>query len=95
MDKYIAETNPKELNLEDIAPALVELSCVWDGKIYGLPYYTWTMGYFYRYDLYNDPIEKANFKAKYGYELGVPKTWDQVADIAQFFYRKKRPKAER
>ncbi len=29
----------------------------------------------------------ANFKAKYGYDLGVPKTYDQLRDIAEFFYR--------
>ena len=29
----------------------------------------------------------AAFKAKYGYDLGVPKTYKQLRDIAEFFHR--------
>ena len=32
----------------------------------------------------------AAFKAKYGYDLGVPKTYKQLRDIAEFFYRPER-----
>jgi multiple sugar transport system substrate-binding protein len=32
-------------------------------------------------------MEKEAFRRKYGYELGVPDTWDQLLDIAEFFYR--------
>lgn len=50
---------------------------------------------YYRTDLFNDPTERANFKAKYGYDL--PQTledfkkldWTQLRDIAEFFTRKK------
>ncbi|EAR62639.1 putative sugar ABC transporter, periplasmic solute-binding protein [Oceanospirillum sp. MED92] len=45
------------------------------------------MGFAYRKDLFNDPAEKAAFSARYGYELDVPKTWFQLRDIAEFFYR--------
>jgi multiple sugar transport system substrate-binding protein len=41
----------------------------------------------YRKDLFNDPKEKAEFKEKYGYELDVPKTWQELLDIARFFTR--------
>ena len=41
----------------------------------------------YRKDLFEDPQEKAAFKGKYGYELAVPQTWDQLRDIAEFFHR--------
>jgi len=44
-------------------------------------------GLVYRKDLFEDPKEKAKFKEKYGYELGVPETWAQLRDIAEFFYR--------
>ncbi len=40
-----------------------------------------------RQDLWNDPKEKAAFRAKYGYALAPPKTWDQQADMAEFFHR--------
>jgi multiple sugar transport system substrate-binding protein len=32
-------------------------------------------------------MEKEAFRRKYGYELDVPETWDQLLDIAEFFYR--------
>ena len=45
------------------------------------------LGWAYRKDIFEDPVEKKNFKAKYNYDLDVPQTWDQVRDIAEFFYR--------
>lgn len=47
------------------------------------------MAYLYRKDWFEDPKEKAAFKAKYGYELDVPKTYAHLRDIAEFFYRPK------
>ena len=44
-------------------------------------------GWAYRKDLFEDPKEKEAFKAKYGYELAVPKTYKEMLDIAEFFYR--------
>lgn len=88
LDQYMAKSDPKELALDDIAPALVEISNKWQGKTYGLPYYTFTMGYFYRQDLMNDPTEKAAFKSKYGYDLATPTDYKQMGDIAEFFRRK-------
>lgn len=58
-----------------------------DGKIYIIPYYQELGGIVYRTDLFNDPVEKSNFRAKYGYDLEPPKTLRQYLDIAQFFYR--------
>jgi len=75
-------------DLNDIAPALVDTSNRWQGKTYGLPYYTYTMGQFFRMDLFEDPGEKAAFKAKYGHELGAPKSYEEMAQIAEFFHRK-------
>jgi multiple sugar transport system substrate-binding protein len=87
LDDFI-KRDAKEVMIEDVAPALLKVSGVWKGKTYGLPYYTFTPGQFYRGDLFENPQEKAAFKAKYGYELDVPKTYAQMADIAQFFRRK-------
>jgi len=46
-------------------------------------------GFSYRKDLFEDPKERAAFKKKYGYELATPKTWYELKDIAEFFYRPK------
>lgn len=45
-------------------------------------------GWAYRKDLFEDPKEKADFKAKYGYDLAIPKDYKQLTDIAKFFTRK-------
>lgn len=55
----------------------------------GPPLFVTGVAMFYRTDLFNDPTEKENFKARYGYELQVPETYDQFKDIAEFFTRKK------
>lgn len=44
-------------------------------------------GWAYRKDLFEDPKEKEAFKAKYGYDLAVPKTYKEFMDIAKFFTR--------
>jgi multiple sugar transport system substrate-binding protein len=56
------------------------------GRMYGLPALTDPTLWVYRKDLFNDSSNKAAFKKKYGYELGVPETWDQIIDIAEYFY---------
>jgi multiple sugar transport system substrate-binding protein len=57
------------------------------GNIFALPVNQDTMGLVYRKDLFEDPTEMANFKAKYGYDLAVPTTYAQLRDIAEFFTR--------
>jgi multiple sugar transport system substrate-binding protein len=71
-----------------IHPAIVRACSGADGLLYGLPYYTYQQCEFYRKDVFDDPTEQANFKAKYGYELAPAKTWQQVYDHGEFFTRK-------
>lgn len=60
---------------------------MFNGKLYGLPVQGGSFMMFYRKDLINDPKEQANFKAKYGYKLQVPETWESYKDVAEFFTR--------
>ena len=57
------------------------------GKYWAVPLEGDANGWAYRKDWFTDPTEMKNFKAKYGYDLGVPKTLAQMRDIAEFFYR--------
>ncbi len=57
------------------------------GKFWGLPVNQDAYGFMYRKDLFENPEEKAKFKAKYGYELKVPQTYQQARDMANFFTR--------
>ncbi|MDR3123365.1 MAG: extracellular solute-binding protein [Treponema sp.] len=59
-------------------------------KLYGLPFHFIAMYTWYRWDVFDNPIEQAAFKAKYGYDLpSPPVTADEVYDCSEFFTRKK------
>lgn len=57
------------------------------GKYWAIPLEGDANGWAYRKDWFEDPKEMAAFKAKYGYELAVPKDYKQLRDIAEFFHR--------
>ncbi|MBU1590409.1 MAG: ABC transporter substrate-binding protein, partial [Alphaproteobacteria bacterium] len=56
-----------------------------DGNLYQLPDQQFANLYWFRYDWFNDEKNMADFKAKYGYDLGVPVNWSAYEDIAEFF----------
>ena len=56
-----------------------------DGDLYQLPDQQFANLYWFRYDWFNDEKNKADFKEKYGYDLGVPINWSAYEDIAEFF----------
>ncbi len=56
-----------------------------DGKMYQLPDQQFANVYWFRYDWFQRPDLKERFKAKYGYDLGVPVNWSAYEDIAEFF----------
>ena len=56
-----------------------------DGKLYQLPDQQFANLYWFRYDWFTDPAIMADFKAEYGYDLGVPVNWSAYEDIAAFF----------
>ncbi len=85
MTEYFAD---KKEQLDDVAPTLAALTTQYKGDVWGLPYYTYTAGYIYRADLFDDPTEKEAFKKRFNYDLAVPTTWAQHRDIAEFFTRK-------
>ena len=56
-----------------------------DGKVYQLPDQQFANLYWFRYDWFTDPKTMEDFKAAYGYDLGVPLNWSAYEDIAEFF----------
>ncbi|WP_280817574.1 ABC transporter substrate-binding protein [Variovorax sp. TBS-050B] len=56
-----------------------------DGKLYQLPDQQFANLYWFRADLFDRKDLKDKFKAKYGYDLGVPLNWSAYEDIAEFF----------
>ncbi|MGE0146130.1 MAG: sugar ABC transporter substrate-binding protein [Parvibaculaceae bacterium] len=66
-------------------PKLMDLVGKVDGTTYMLPFYNYAMGLLYRKDLLEDEKNKAGFKAKYGFDLAPPKTWDEYLKQVEFF----------
>jgi glycerol transport system substrate-binding protein len=56
-----------------------------DGKLYQLPDQQFANLYWFRKDWFDRQEYKDAFKAKYGYDLGVPVNWSAYEDIAEFF----------
>lgn len=57
------------------------------GRFYAAPCETDSMGCAYRTDWFEDPAEKEAFRARYGRDLAVPRTWEELRDAAEFFHR--------
>ena len=83
---FFAKHNVAEL----MAPATVKFYAEYpgnSGRYWAIPLEGDAIGWAYRKDWFEDPKEMADFKAKYGYDLAVPKTFKEMRDIAEFFYR--------
>ncbi len=86
IDKYGIRSD-----LDDIADTYRENWMTWGGTIYGLPDDGDVFVLYYRKDLFEDSENMAEFKAKHGYELAPPTTWEQFTQISQFFTDKFAP----
>jgi len=75
--------------LAKLDPGLRRMASTREGVMYGWPYECYTLMMMYRKDVFENPVERANFKKKYGYELKPAVTFDQLRDQAEFFTRKK------
>ncbi len=82
IDDYMAKWNP---NWDDILPAVRKTYSIWKGKTYGIPEDGDVHTLYYRKDALENPMYQAQFKAKYGYDLRPPLTWQEYLDIAEFF----------
>lgn len=77
----------KKPNLNIFAPNAFE-AAQWAGVFVGMPINANVYIWITRKDLVNDPKYKNEFKSKYGYDLGVPKTFKELRDMAEFFHSK-------
>ncbi len=58
-----------------------------DDRFVGLPFHNGPECMVYRKDLIESNKEKEAFKDKYGKELKLPETWDDLLQVAEFFNR--------
>ncbi|RZJ53412.1 MAG: extracellular solute-binding protein [Flavobacterium sp.] len=78
--------NPPENYPDGWHKSLLHLQQINNGT-YGLPFHDGPECLIFRKDLFENNIEKENFKKQFGYELHPPKTWKQFVQIATFFNR--------
>jgi ABC-type glycerol-3-phosphate transport system substrate-binding protein len=77
----------KLLSADQLDQVILKDKFTYNGKLVGIPqYYNFPM-LFYRKDLFNNPTEQANFKAKYGHALAPPTSYDEMYQVAEFFNR--------
>jgi multiple sugar transport system substrate-binding protein len=76
------------LGLDEVAPIFRDYQLSWAGKMYGLPWDGDILNLYYRRDLFEDQRYVQGFRAEYGPDLGVPDTWEEYGNIAEFFDEK-------
>jgi len=89
LDPYIEKYGVKA-EFDDIAPAFKDWM-TFEGKTYALVVDGDVHLLYYRKDLFEDPANKEEFNAKYGYDLGPPQTWKAFGEICQFITDKYAP----
>jgi multiple sugar transport system substrate-binding protein len=78
-------TNPiREFSDVNSAPDVENITSA-GFDIFGLPIQANVALMAYRKDLFENPEQRAAFEAEYGRELAVPQTWDEYAEVAEFF----------
>ncbi len=83
-DKYYNDPRFPKWNIDDVLPAPRSLLS-YGGKKYMVANDHDGQIMYYRRDLLANPQHQAAFRQKYGYPLGVPKTWAQFRDVAEYF----------
>ena len=86
LDEYISRYEPidyKQHQLYDYGDYV-------GGKFYGYQTDGDTYLMFYNKDMLDDPNNEQAFLKKYGYSLGIPKTWKALDDMIRFFHRPSR-----
>ncbi|WP_042777663.1 ABC transporter substrate-binding protein [Sinorhizobium fredii] len=76
------------IKMSDFAEAAVNAYSTWPKgtpNYWALPAMGDANGWFYRKDWFAKPELQAEFKAKYGRDLGPPQTWDELKQVAEFF----------
>src|SRR6266481_4182017 len=91
LDPYVDKYSYRN-ELQTIAPTFRDNQMKVGDKIFGFPDDGDVFVLYYRKDIFDDPKNQADFKAKSGYDLAAPMTWKQFDEIGQFLTDKLQPK---
>jgi multiple sugar transport system substrate-binding protein len=84
LDDLIAKHQARPL-FDGIVDSYRVLYSEWGGKTVAAPVDGDVAMLYYRKDALENPDHQKKFKAKYGVELTVPRTWEDFARVAEFF----------
>jgi len=84
IDQYLPEAREP---VSHISSHLLDLYSI-KGVHYCIPHESDTPLMIYRQDLFDSPVERAEFRAKFNKDLRPPQTFDELLQTAQFFTRK-------
>lgn len=87
IDEYAYES----YDMEDFLPGLFETYGYYEGNLVAIPYKPDVELMFYRKDLFEDQGNKDAYKEKYGEELKVPETNEELLQVAEFFTKSENP----
>jgi multiple sugar transport system substrate-binding protein len=76
---------------QNLLPIYREKLLRWAGETYALPLVGDALLCFYRADLFADQSHKTAYHEQYHRELAAPRTWDEFADIAEYFHSRRNP----
>lgn len=96
--RYVPSLAPRLHPLEELAPEATEgflAECLelfrWQGQLFALPRARVVRLLYYRSDLFDDRRERARYReAADGRELRVPRSWPELAAVAQYFAQEQR-----
>lgn len=85
LDDLAAKTASVELDM--YVPSMLEMVGYYQGTLYMIPFYNYTMLLFYREDMMNDAKLKQEYKKKYGRDLEIPNNLKDYVELCSFMSR--------
>jgi len=74
----------RSLELDKYVPSMLDMVGYYQGTLYMIPFYNYTMVLIYREDMMNDPQLKKDFKSKYGRNLKIPDNLKDYINLSSF-----------
>lgn len=91
--ELIKEHASEGYDMDDFLPGLFETYGYYEGELVAIPYKPDVELLFYRKDLFEDQANKDAYQEKYGTELKVPQTNEELFQVAEFFTKSKNPES--
>jgi ABC-type glycerol-3-phosphate transport system substrate-binding protein len=85
LDDLAART--RSIELDKYVPSMLEMVGYFEGTLYMIPFYNYTMLLFYREDMMKDPKLQREYKSTYGRDLEIPDNLQDYVELCSFMNR--------